>query len=201
MLRRVVGVAFLLVACHRESPTDPGAAMQKATLAGRVYYIETNSGVGHTRVVARTSGERDRETLTDDAGRYGFADLTPGAFEIDAGGPNPSDIGVAYQLTIHPGLNTLDLPVSNANCTYVYGIVRDAITYRGIGGATLDIGPGQGTSNASGSFAVLMGCPPHYIGSSISISVQHTGYMPYTSMMIGPRSGSQTIGDILLQRQ
>jgi carboxypeptidase family protein len=196
-MRRFAALLLLAIACHR-SPTEPEPPSISATLAGRVYLVEGGSAVLDARVVA--TGATRQETATDATGSFRFDSLTPGTYSVAVSPIDANTRGIVLPVIVRSGANWLDVPVSNSGCVIYYGSVHDAATGQPIAGAKVDL-INQTVTNASGEYALVVGCPPHFIGSSVGITFQHPDYKPYQLLLIMAPRESFAVRDVLMERR
>jgi hypothetical protein len=193
-VRRFAVIALLAVACNR-LPTEPLPSLP-ATLAGRVYVLESGSGMAHSRVVV--SGAASAETSTDETGMFRMDGLPAGIYSV-AIAP-PSGNGITLPVNVRSGANWLEVPLSTGDCGIYYGFVIDAKSGRPVAGATVSL-VNQTTTNALGWYTLVVGCPPRFIGSSVLVAYEHPGYKPYQRLLIMAPRHSTGLSDVLLEPQ
>lgn len=80
-------------------------------------------------------------------------------------------------------LDIVNFYVNTGGCPTQYGRIVDARTRRPVAGAELNWAGVTSTSDASGSYRLRLECRPGAYGSGVTtLTVNHSGYQPYTSM-------------------
>ncbi|MDR0902133.1 MAG: TonB-dependent receptor, partial [Opitutaceae bacterium] len=89
-------LAILALACAHLAPPAWAAGETPGGIEGVVYNSTDGLPLGRVKVSASGAGFAPRETLTDDEGRFAFANLPPGAARLDVSylGFDPQTAGV-----------------------------------------------------------------------------------------------------------
>ena len=175
-MKRLLLLSCVLFACHGHSPTEP--EIPKGGLSGRVTFIESAAPVINARITAGFSAINARaETRTDSSGRYRFDSLPFGdQYVVIAYLPDSTEIGATRLAIVGKESSSLDLQMSSSHCAWFNGFVRDQNTHHGISGAMMSFFGKTMTTNADGSFSILLGCPPVPSSSSYPIVIEHPDY-------------------------
>lgn len=191
--------AFLLLACHNESPTAPPGPPNSqggAILIGRTIDPQGAPVPRVTVSVVNTAGNVTSTVVSGDDGSFRFEDLqvTVCGLMVSVNGGNAEPAG---SIRLRSGINTRDVLVSN--CKIPYGTVRDASTGRGIGGAKVTIYSRETVTDANGHYQIDFGCG-YVAGSTIVMKAEHRDYE--TAQMLSRASYLCTCSyDFVLQRR
>lgn len=190
----LLSLALVLAACKGNSPTEPH--FPDATLTGVVTFVESGAPVADATVSVRMATETAFiQARTDAQGRYTLMAL-PGTYTVRVFAPGASSPAFLDLIDIG-GTATRNFAISSAGCAIMSGRIIDQVSRAAIAGATITFFGQTAVSDAGGSYALHLGCPPRPHPVSEVITVDHPRYVRREFLISVPTYS--TVADIFLQ--